>query len=175
MILYIMISIIVIFIGYNVFNTWGLIKKINLFFDLTQKYSLFEYVTELQIGHAAPIFHGKDQFNNAITNEKNQEMLLIFITPTCPVCKNIINELSKNDYPKMDFVNMVFISRGPIEQNHIDVLSSFNVSYLNSIKTVDLFNIRSVPKGIWIDRNNIIVASESLNTIQDVLSMKKVG
>lgn len=155
-------------------NIWKLINRINEFFDLTQKYTIFEYVTELQVGHAAPIFQGKDQFNNTIKSGDNKDMLLVFITPTCPVCKNIINELGKVDSKTLNFLDMVFISRGPIEQDYVDILSNFNVSYLNSIKTVDLFNIRSVPKAIWIDRNNNIVASESLSTIQDVLLMKQV-
>lgn len=163
LLLLILISLSILVNGFNLFK---LFKKLNFFISIIQQNSLASYDLEIQLGATAPDFNLKDQFGKVISSKENNKINFIFISPTCPTCKTLIKQLHKlkDDVLK----EIVFVSQGEIDEEYINELTLKKISYVNSMKVVDDFNIRGVPKLVRIGEKNVIHTVETLTSINDL-------
>lgn len=157
----------------NGFNLFKLFKKLNFFISIIQQNSLVSYDLEIQLGTTAPDFNLKDQFGKVISNKENKKTNIIFISPTCPTCKTLIKQLNNLKDDVLD--EIVFVSQGEIDEEYINELTLKKISYVSSMKVVDDFNIRGVPKLIRIDEKNMIRTVETLTSINDLTKNFKVA
>lgn len=168
-----LLMVVVIFVGANALHLFKLYKNLNSFIMSIQSNNLVSYSLELQPGSSAPIFNEKDQFGNMVSNKNEDGINFIFISPTCPTCKSLINDLHKLKVELKN--NLVFVSQGKIDDKYIDDLTYKKIPYIDSIRLVDDFNIRGVPKLVSINSANKITKVETISSVYDLQSNIEVA
>ena len=170
--IYVLMILLIASISFNGVSMYKLFKNLNIFIGVIQSTHSVEFGAEMQVGDTAADFKSKDQHGNTISNNQLLDgYKFLFVSSTCPTCKNIIAKMNtlNDDVLK----NLIVVSQGSIEQKHIELLSSMKISYLDDMKIVDDFNVRSVPKLIEVNESDTIAHITEVNGIEDLKKLSE--
>jgi len=152
-----------------------LYSEISLFKSLSQLNSKVRYFAMVddflvynqgpQIGTIIPNLKIVDENSGeilSITEDRSRIIGLLFVSPTCSKCNNIINSL--NNIQIMDNLVIVNLSEETIQTSH------FSSHYSKRMKSI--FMVHSVPYLIRLE-GNMVIDKGTVNSAEDVLTILK--
>ena len=170
--IYLLIASLSTAIVFNSFNLFKLYKMLNTFIMTIQSTHSIEFGVDIQEGNQAPYFKAKDQHGEIVSSDQFLNgFSILFVSATCPTCKNIIYKLNSVDEQILE--NLIVVSQGTIEEKYVESLSLLKIPYLDEMKIVDDYDVRAVPKLFEVDDSNIISHIADLNGLDDLKKLKK--
>jgi methylamine dehydrogenase accessory protein MauD len=102
--------------------------------------------------------------------------LLLFVSPTCPVCKKLMPAALSLARAESRLVDLILISDGPIE-DHLsfrDALGLKNLDYVVSSKIGMTYSIGRLPFGLLLDPQGKVLSKGLTNTREHLESLLNV-
>lgn len=121
----------------------------------------------LTVGEKAPAFTGTDQDGNTINFEtyRDQRRVLVFVSPGCSVCADVIAAMNALLHEKPDIV-MLAVGDSDVERNHAYAVEHHaRMPILATPSHIDkeLYRVQGVPFVFIIDETSTIRAKGIVN------------
>lgn len=170
--IYLLIALLLTAIVFNSVSLFKLYKMLNAFITTIQSTHSIEFGVDIQEGNQAPYFKSRDQHGGTISSDQFLNgFSILFVSATCPTCKNIIHKLNTVDDQILE--GLIVVSQGTIEEKYVESLSLLKIPYLDDMKIVDDYDVRAVPKLFEVNDTNIIFKIADLNGLDDLKKLKK--
>lgn len=134
------------------------------------------------VGDKAPTFSVIDVKGNKLQiggdNEAGEETMLLFTSPTCPVCEKLLPIVKS--VARAEGIRVMLISDGA-EEEHKKFLAKHKLDGLPYVISAEVgmrFQVGKVPYGVLIDEKGVIKAKGLCNTrehIESLLEASRIG
>lgn len=134
------------------------------------------------VGDKAPTFSLIDVKGNKLQiggdNEAGEETMLLFTSPTCPVCEKLLPIVKS--VARAEGIRVMLISDGA-EEEHKKFLAKHKLDGLPYVISAEVgmrFQVGKVPYGVLIDEKGVIKAKGLCNTrehIESLLEASRIG
>jgi methylamine dehydrogenase accessory protein MauD len=129
-----------------------------------------------KVGEAAPVFELMSLTETGATTiggERDRATLLFFLSPTCPVCKQLLPGLLSMKKTEGAWLDIVLASDGS-EAKHRQMIEERGLSRLPYVLSPDLgmtYRVQRLPFGVLIDRDGIVRAKGLINNREHIDSL----
>jgi len=130
-------------------------------------------------GEIAPLFNSPTLQGGAVTiggaRASGKDMLLLFVAPTCPVCKKIIPIARR--VALSEKLDLVFVGDGDqsAQQEMVDRLHMKDFPFVNSPEIGLKFHVGKLPYGILLGADGRIVSKGLVNSREHLESLTMVA
>ena len=130
-----------------------------------------------RVGQAAPTLSLVDWSGRALTigggDPERRSTLLVFVSPTCPVCKTILGILDAVMRSEQRWLRLVLASDGPREEHEPFVRAHglAERTYVLSRELGFAYRVGKLPYGVLIDADGVLRARGLVNTREHVESL----
>jgi methylamine dehydrogenase accessory protein MauD len=131
----------------------------------------------LKVGEAAPVLTVADLggrlFPVGATRDDGKSVLLMFVSPTCPVCKTLLPVLKSSRLAERDWLEIVLASDGDIEEQRrfVSAQSLQQFSYVVSTPLGLAFQVNRLPFAAIIDEHGVLRARGLINSREHLESL----
>jgi len=127
-----------------------------------------------KVGEKAPMLSIPDLDGNpvAIGGAKKLPQLLLFVSPTCPVCKELVP--TARSMAKSEKLTLVFGSDGGEVQKHSDYVSKMKIEkypYVVSLELGMKFEVSKLPYAVLIDEQGVLRSKGLVNSREHLESL----
>jgi methylamine dehydrogenase accessory protein MauD len=136
-------------------------------------------------GEPAPIFDIPDLLDRGTiriggAREGGRSLLVMFVAPSCPVCKKLLPIIKSVARSESDWLETVLASDGDLEEQRRFVKSYKleDFPYLLSAELGMTYRIGKLPYGLLIDGSGVIRAKGLINTrehLESLMQAKQMG
>lgn len=136
-------------------------------------------------GESAPVFELPDLLERGTvrvggTREGGRSLLVMFVAPSCPVCKKLLPIIRSVARSESDWLETVLASDGDLEEQRRFVKSYQleDFPYLLSGELGMTYRIGKLPYGVLIDGTGVIRAKGLINTrehLESLMQAKQMG
>jgi len=130
-----------------------------------------------RVGEAAPVLHASDWSGAMRTvggvDPAGRSTLLFFLSPTCPVCKELLPTLDSVARSEGGALQLIFASDGP-RGEHESFVRKYKLDerpYLLSAELGMAYQVGKLPYAVLIDRDGIIRGKGLVNTREHIESL----
>lgn len=128
-----------------------------------------------QIGEASPIFPLQSLTGGEVRigAASSKAMLIFFLSPTCPVCKQLLPVLSGVQSAEKDTLEVVLASDGD-GAKHIDFINNKKLSNFPYVLSTDLgmaYRVQRLPFAVLLDKDGVIKAKGLINNREQLESL----
>ncbi len=131
---------------------------------------------KLEVGQTAPDLT-LQSINGGLTQVAGKNLkkaqLLFFVSPDCPVCKNLLPAVKSAAVHESDWLDLVFASDGQ-KQDHDGLVKSHGLAefpYLISELLGKTYGISKLPYGVLIDKQGVIRSMGIINSREHLDSL----
>lgn len=128
-----------------------------------------------EVGDRAPEFELQDFFGRPIkvggVRESRQDTLLLFVSPTCPMCNKLLP--TARSMAKSEHLDVIVISDGAHEE-HERFLKNHHLGDLPYVVTAEVgmrYRVGRVPHAVLIDADGVIRSKGLVNTREHLESL----
>lgn len=132
----------------------------------------------LKVGAKAPIVPVKTLDNKSIqigqASESGRSTLMFFLSPDCPICKNLLPTLRSALARESDWVDGILASDGGLESIHLDIQKREKMEktpYVLSEALGRAYSVAKLPYAVLIDENGLIASMGMVNTREHIESL----
>ena len=115
--------------------------------------------------------------NRGMTLEAEKPLLLVFISPGCPGCDDLIPAIKEFELDQGRNFNIVFVSMEPSNPDQYSFISGNGLTspiiYLHGIEIALLCKVRSTPYILLFDENNVLRAKGPIGNHQGLAEIIK--
>lgn len=127
-----------------------------------------------KVGEAAPMLSVPDLKGKpvAIGGANKLPQLILFVSPTCPVCKELVP--TARSMAKAEKLSLVFGSDGGEVQKHTDYVSKMkidNYPYIVSLELGMKFEVSKLPYAVLIDEQGVLRSKGLVNSREHLESL----
>ncbi len=138
----------------------------------------------LKVGEAAPTLPVHSLSNGALTiggpRLDGRSLLVMFVSPTCPVCKALLPVLKSSRKSESDWLDIVLASDGDLTEQHTFVaeqgLDAF--PYVVSAPLGVSYQVNRLPYAVILDHEGILRARGIINSrehLESLFEAKRLG
>ena len=155
----------------------ALIRQIGVLYERVAPAGALSMAKGPAVGEAAPIVHTEDLAGAAhavgAPDPAGRSTLLFFLSPTCPVCKELLPALRSAAHHERDWLDVVLASDGPRAEHEAFVrtegLDGF--TYLLSAPLGVTYQVAKLPYAVLIDGAGVLRAKGLVNTREHLESL----
>jgi methylamine dehydrogenase accessory protein MauD len=131
----------------------------------------------LKVGEAAPSLSVADLAGRALAvgapRDDGKSMLLMFVSPTCPVCKTLLPVLKSSRLAERDWLEIVLASDGELEEQRRFVTAQGlqQFSYVVSTPLGLAFQVNRLPFAAIVDEHGVLRARGLINSREHLESL----
>jgi methylamine dehydrogenase accessory protein MauD len=131
----------------------------------------------LKVGEAAPVLSVADLAGRAVAvgthRDDGKSTLLMFISPTCPVCKTLLPVLKSSRLAERDWLEVVLASDGDIEEQRrfVNAQGLQQFAYVVSAPLGVAFQVSRLPFAAIIDEHGVLRARGLINSREHLESL----
>jgi methylamine dehydrogenase accessory protein MauD len=131
----------------------------------------------LKVGEAAPVLTVFDLTGRSLAvgaaRDDGRSMLLMFLSPSCPVCKTLLPVLKSSRLAERDWLEIVLASDGAIEehQRFIVAQSLQQFCYVLSTTLGLAFQVSRLPFAAIVDEHGVLRARGLINSREHLESL----
>jgi methylamine dehydrogenase accessory protein MauD len=131
----------------------------------------------LKVGEAAPVLSVADLAGRPVTvgtpRDDGKSTLLMFVSPTCPVCKTLLPVLKSSRLAERDWLELVLASDGDIEEQRrfVSAQGLQQFSYVVSTPLGVAFQVSRLPFAAIIDEHGMLRARGLINSREHLESL----
>jgi len=129
------------------------------------------------VGEIAPRFQLVDWSGRAVTiggrSEDRKSTLLLFVSPTCPLCKTMLSIVDSVLQRERDWLRLILASDG-VRADHEKFVDAFELAERSYVLSTELgvsYQVPKLPYAVLIDRDGILRARGLVNTREHVESL----
>jgi methylamine dehydrogenase accessory protein MauD len=130
-----------------------------------------------RVGEAAPRVAALDWSGRPVTvggpNAERKSTLLVFVSPTCPVCKTMLGILDAVLRAEQGWLRLVLASDGPREE-HEAFVRTHGLAERPYVLSQDLglaYQVGKLPYGVLVDADGVLRAKGLVNTREHIESL----
>ena len=130
-----------------------------------------------RVGEAAPRVAALDWNGRPVTvggpDAERKSTLLVFVSPTCPVCKTMLGILDAVTRAEHGWLRLVLASDGP-RKEHEAFVRAHGLDERTNVLSRDLgfaYQVGKLPYGVLIDADGVLRAKGLINTREHVESL----
>jgi methylamine dehydrogenase accessory protein MauD len=131
----------------------------------------------LKVGEAAPVLSVADLSGRSVAvgtpRDDGKSMLLMFVSPTCPVCKTLLPVLKSSRVAERDWLELVLASDGDIEEQRrfVSAQGLQQFSFVVSTPLGVAFQVSRLPFAAIIDEHGMLRARGLINSREHLESL----
>ncbi|WP_026941050.1 thioredoxin domain-containing protein [Hellea balneolensis] len=132
----------------------------------------------LKVGSKAPMVPVQtidgDSIKIGSTETNGRSTLLFFLSPDCPICKNLMPALRSALARESDWVDGILASDGGLESIHQDIRKSQKMDdtpYVLSEALGRAYSVAKLPYAVLIDENGLVASMGMVNTREHIESL----
>ena len=138
----------------------------------------------LAVGESAPAMDVPDLDGVSThiggTRTDGKSLLLLFVSPTCPVCKSLLPVVKSSGKDERDWLNIILASDGAVEEQRAFVRSHGleGVPYLLSASLGMTYQVSRLPFAALIDEAGVLRARGLVNSrehLESLFEAKRLG
>lgn len=138
----------------------------------------------LEVGERVPTLEVADLNGEALRlgapRADGKSVLLLFVSPTCPVCKSLLPVAKSSGKDERDWLNIVLASDGEIEEHRAFVRTHGldGVSYVLSAPLGMTYQVSRLPFAALIDETGVLRARGLVNSrehLESLFEAKRLG
>ena len=127
-----------------------------------------------KVGELAPLLSVPDLDGSSVElgGSKNLPQLLLFVSPTCPVCKELVP--TAKSMAKSEKLSLVFGSDGGAVQKHSDYVRNMGIEeypYVVSLELGMKFEVSKLPYAVLIDEKGVLRSKGLVNSREHLESL----
>jgi methylamine dehydrogenase accessory protein MauD len=110
--------------------------------------------------------------NISVGSERQQDLLLLFVSPTCPVCRTLVP--TAQSLARREKLDLLFASDGEPHQQHLDYSRALKIAptdYVLSEALGRTHEVAKLPFAVLIDRVGVLRAKGLVNTREHLESL----
>ena len=161
------------FIAMAVIN-YALLRQIGVLYERVAPAGALMVNRVLEVGQAAPILEALtiDGQRLTIGGSPGRSQLLFFMSPDCPVCKELLPALQSAAQAEADWVDMVLVSDGE-EQDHAGYAARHGIeqAYVVSELPGRQYGVSKLPYAVLIDEKGRIASLGIVNSREHLDSL----
>jgi methylamine dehydrogenase accessory protein MauD len=138
----------------------------------------------LKVGDPAPAITVEDLDNHSVTlgavRADERATLVMFVSPTCPVCKALLPVLKTSLASERDWLDIVLASDGEnaVQREFVQTQRLNNFPYLVSAALGIAFQVSRLPYAVLIDAKGVLRARGIVNSrehLESLFEAKRLG
>lgn len=138
----------------------------------------------LKVGDAAPRIEVRDLDDRALSigaaRADGRAMLLMFVSPTCPVCKTLLPAVKSSAAAERDWLDVVFASDGDgaAQREFVSAQRLGGFPYVVSAALGVAYQVSRLPYAVLIDGQGILRARGIVNSrehLESLFEAKRLG
>ncbi|MBU14192.1 MAG: methylamine dehydrogenase accessory protein MauD [Gammaproteobacteria bacterium] len=127
-----------------------------------------------KVGELAPLLSVPDLDGSSVEfgGSRNLPQLLLFVSPTCPVCKELVP--TAKSMAKSEKLSLVFGSDGGAVQKHSDYVHNMGIEeypYVVSLELGMKFEVSKLPYAVLIDEKGVLRSKGLVNSREHLESL----
>ena len=127
-----------------------------------------------KVGGLAPLLSVPDLDGSSVEfgGSRNLPQLLLFVSPTCPVCKELVP--TAKSMAKSEKLSLVFGSDGGAVQKHSDYVRNMGIEeypYVVSLELGMKFEVSKLPYAVLIDEKGVLRSKGLVNSREHLESL----
>ncbi len=158
-----------------VIAVWALARQVGVLFERVASLGTPIVDGGPQIGTAAPRFDLTTLAGSGLIlgGVSPRSILLLFLSPTCPVCKRLLPAVRTIRAAENDWLDVVLASEGPVMQ-HQRFVAMHELAEFPYLLSTDLgltFRVNRLPFGVLIGEDGMIRAKGLVSTREQLESL----
>jgi methylamine dehydrogenase accessory protein MauD len=126
-----------------------------------------------EVGEKAPAYQLKDFFDKPVEigGERQRDMLLVFLAPSCPMCNKLLPTMRA--LGREEHLDVIVVSDGP-KADHERFLRHHRIDNIPYVVSADIgigYRVGRVPYAVLIDNQGVIRAKGLVNTREHLESL----
>ena len=163
---------------------FGLARQIGVILERIGPVGALHVASKLQIGAPAPVVEVTDlsgvQRSIGKPRTDHRSLLIVFLSPTCPACKELLPSVRAMRRSERDRVEVMLASDGEREP-HVRFIAEHSLQdfpYLISEQLGLRYGVSRLPYAVMIDAAGVVRASGIVNTrehLESLLEAERLG
>lgn len=156
---------------------WALARQIGVLHERITPVGALMLRKGPQVGEPAPHVDVNDlegrTHHIAEPREDGRSLLLVFVSPTCPVCKAILPVLKSSRLSERDWLEILLASDGDVgaHRQYIAAHGLEQFAYLNSTALGLTYQVSRLPYAVVVDEKGILRARGIINSREHLESL----
>jgi methylamine dehydrogenase accessory protein MauD len=181
MISYLILWALVVVLSLVVF---ALARQIGVLHDRIAPTGALMLAKGLTVGEPAPIVAVHDMDGNSrqlgAAREDGKSTLVMFVSPTCPVCKTLLPVLKSSVRAEQSWLDIVLASDGDAA-THADFRQKHGITQLSYVLSPPLgiaYQINRLPYAVLLDERGLVIARGLINSrehLESLFEAKRLG
>jgi methylamine dehydrogenase accessory protein MauD len=156
---------------------WALARQIGVLHERITPVGALMLRKGPQVGEPAPHVDANDlegrTHHIAEPREDGRSLLLVFVSPTCPVCKALLPVLKSSRLSERDWLEILLASDGDVgaHRQYIATHGLEQFAYLNSTALGLTYQVSRLPYAVIVDEKGILRARGIINSREHLESL----
>ena len=153
---------------------FALARQIGLLHERIQPAGALTINQAIEVGRAAPVIHAATLAGDTerIGGESERSRLLMFVSPSCPMCKSLMPVVQRSAKDEADWIDVYYASDG--EADHKGLVARFDIAadrYLVSEGLGRSYGVSKLPYAVLLGPDGKIRSMGLVNTREHIESL----
>lgn len=160
-----------------IFVVVALARQVGILHERIRPAGALHIAKGLRVGEAAPVIETPDITGRALqigaANAHDRSTLVVFVSPTCPVCKSLLPALRSIRRRERPAVEVILASDG-VREEHLQFVAAESLEEFPYVLSEQLgmsYGASRLPYAVLIDGSGIVRANGLVNTREHLESL----
>lgn len=154
---------------------WTMLRQIGVLYERVAPVGALMDAAGPQVGEASPVFPLQSLTGGSVRIGASgaKAMLVFFLSPTCPVCKQLLPALSGIQSAERNWLDVVLASDGS-QEKHLEFIDRQKLSNFPYVLSTDLgmaYRVQRLPFAVLLDQTGTVKAKGLINNREQLESL----
>ena len=154
---------------------WVMLRQIGVLYERVAPVGALMDQAGPQVGEASPVFplQSLTGGNVRVGASGAKAMLVFFLSPTCPVCKQLLPALAGIQSAEKEWLDVVLASDGS-QDKHLEFINRQKLSNFPYVLSTDLgmaYRVQRLPFAVLVDQSGTVKAKGLINNREQLDSL----
>ena len=154
---------------------WVMLRQIGVLYERVAPVGALMDQAGPQVGEASPVFPLQSLTGGMVRVGASgaKAMLVFFLSPTCPVCKQLLPALTGIQAAEKAWLDVVLASDGS-QDKHLEFISKQKLSNFPYVLSTDLgmaYRVQRLPFAVLVDQAGVVRAKGLINNREQLDSL----
>lgn len=154
---------------------WVMLRQIGVLYERVAPVGALMDAAGPQVGEASPVFPLQSLTGGTVRigASGGKAMLVFFLSPTCPVCKQLLPVLSGIQNAERAWLDVVLASDGS-QDKHVEFIDRQKLSNFPYVLSTDLgmaYRVQRLPFAVLLDKAGVVKAKGLINNREQLESL----